>query len=71
MCFQAQKLPKSAVLGEHELGRDLRGLEKTPAQNGETTGSSHQSTKYIRILPLPLTSTASLSTKRNLSATRW
>ncbi len=26
MCFQAQKLPKSAVLGEHKLGRDLRGL---------------------------------------------
>jgi len=26
MCFQAQKLPESAVLGEHKLDRDLRGL---------------------------------------------
>ncbi len=24
MCFQAQKLPQSAVFGEHKLGRDLR-----------------------------------------------
>jgi len=27
MCFQAQKLPKSALLGKQMPGKDLRGLE--------------------------------------------